>query len=128
MVDKAPHIPPSADSLAARLAAFPTPASRLAEVIRQIDDLQEAAEIVEREAGVARDASNDLIGASVHANWALCAATPTSLADCLIIAGAAIGAAEVAADGTERGSGYDLASRASLAALKGIVAYLEQAA
>lgn len=125
MVDKAPRIPPSADSLAARLAAFPTPAARMAEVIRHIDDLQEAAEFAERDAGASRAASNDLIGASIHANWALCSVPPSCISDCLIIAKSAIGAAEIVADAQDNGSGVEAAARASLSALVGIVAHLE---
>ncbi|MFC0305317.1 hypothetical protein ACFSTI_19550 [Rhizorhabdus histidinilytica] len=128
MVERTPRIPASADSLAARLAAFPTHAGRMAEVVRQIDDLQEAAEIIERDAGVATEASNELIGVSISANNELCAVTPTSLGDCLIIATTALVVAEFVADNQDEGDSTEAASRAVVAALKGIAAHLEASA
>jgi len=127
VVKSAPILPASADSFAARLAACPTPVSKMAELIKLIDDLQEAAEVVERASGKPFTLSSMLIGASVFANEMLCTIPPTDIADCRIIARTAIGPAEFAADCQDE-SPPGSACRAVVAALKGLDAHLGAAA
>lgn len=127
MVDKAPEIPPSADSFAARLAAIPTPAGRMAEITRQIDSLVDAIWEVEKEAEASHGVSGVLISASARSDWLTCAMAPTSLNDCLILARAALGPAEHLADNQVVGD-LQHASRAVVTALAGIVDHLESVA
>lgn len=129
MVEKAPEIPPSADSFAARLAAFPTPAGRVAEVTRQIDELVDILLEVERDAGADPNicASTGLVSASTMSGWLTCSVRPTSLNDCLILARAAIGPSEFLAD-HQAGKELEHASRAVVTALAGIVDHLESVA
>ncbi|MBO9380267.1 hypothetical protein GG804_26230 [Sphingomonas histidinilytica] len=127
MVEKAPEIPPSADSFAARLAAIPSPAGRMAEITRQIDSLIDAIWEVETEAKAPHHTSCELLSASVRSDWLTCAMAPTSLNDCLILARAAIGPAEYLADNQDAGD-LQHSSRAVVTALAGIVDHLESVA
>lgn len=123
MVKSAPILPASADSFAARLAACPTPVSKMAELIKLIDDLHDEAEKVERVSGLSSTLSSRLMSASTDANELLCTLRPLDIADCHIMAGVALGAAEFTADFLDesvRGS----SSRAVVAALKGLGSHL----